>query len=266
MNPRSSTWGFAVPVACGGRGVAVVSSAGAQQSRAVREPRLRADPGYGVAASVAIGLLAVADIVSTVSDWRTVSTVTRYADSRAGEADLQAADRFSLITSVAYASLTVIAAALFIVWLRRARENAEFFCDGRHQFGRGWTIGGWFLPIASFWIPRRVVLDVAVASDPWTRARGASLNTGRSPEVSGWWAFWILYSVTGWLAGVLTNNALKNTGSAVVTGLRVAAACSTLSSLLGCVAAFLAVRVIKTINGDQQSRPPIPWWAIPVQP
>ena len=224
------------------------------------------DSGYGVAASVAIGLVAVADVSATVSDWRTVSVVARYAESRASRADLEAADQLGLFTALGYCSLLVIAGALFIVWLWRARENAAFLCDGRHQFGRGWTIGGWFLPVASFWIPRRVVHDVAVASDPWTRARGAALNTGRSPEVSGWWVFWILQSVTGWLAAVLTNGALTATGSAVVTSLKMAAVCSTLSSFLCCITAVLAVRVIRTINGDQRSRPPIPWWAIPLEP
>ncbi|HWD82979.1 MAG TPA: DUF4328 domain-containing protein [Kribbella sp.] len=207
----------------------------------------------------------MADVAATVSDWRTVSVVARYAESHSGRADLEAADRFSLITGVVYGGVLLVAAVLFIVWLRRARENAEFFCDGQHQFGRGWAIGGWVMPVAAFWIPRRIVLDVAVASDPWTRARGAVLSRGRSPEVSVWWIFWILQSGTAWLSTLLTNGALSATGSAVVTSLRMAAVCSTVASLFCCIAAVLAVRVIRTINGDQESRPPVPWWALPVE-
>jgi len=224
---------------------------------------LRQDPGYGVAASVAIALATVANLVTNVADWRTASVVARYADAPTSTAELEAADRFTLLTTAIYLGTLLIAAVLFIVWLWRARENAEFFCDARHQYGRGWVIGAWFVPIASFWVPRQVVNDIAVASDPWTSTRGVWLKTRRSPEVSSWWLFWILQAVTGWLAAMLTNAAVSGTGSAVVTGLQTAAALASLSSILCCIAAFLAIRVIITINGDQASRPPIPWWATP---
>ncbi|GAA0594806.1 DUF4328 domain-containing protein [Kribbella sandramycini] len=233
------------------------------QPHAANEPRFRADPGYGVAASVAIVLAAAANVVSTVADWRTASAVQQFAADRIDDGRLEAVDRFTLLTTGVNLGLLLIAGTLFVIWLWRARRNAEFFCDAQHQHGRGWLIGGWCVPIASFFIPRRVVSDIAVASDPWTSPRGVWLHTRKSPEVTSWWVFWLLQAITGWLAAMIANGAVSGRGSEVVSGLYAAAVCATVSSVFCCIAAFLAIRVITMINGDQNTRPRIPWWQTP---
>ncbi|PBC75650.1 uncharacterized protein DUF4328 [Streptomyces sp. TLI_235] len=75
--------------------------------------------------------------------------------------------------------LAAVALVAVICWLRRCRLNAEAFAPGTHRYAPGFAIGGWFIPVAMLWIPRRVTLDV----------RRASGLTDRAWLVEGWW--WI---------------------------------------------------------------------------
>ena len=80
------------------------------------------------------------------------------------------------------------AGVVFIVWLWRARGNAELFCYGQHRRGRGWVIGGWFCPVVNFWFPKQIVDDVIAASDPPTPPRFPDLRRiPRHGLVLAWW-------------------------------------------------------------------------------
>ncbi|MEU3188609.1 DUF4328 domain-containing protein [Streptomyces sp. NPDC006923] len=119
---------------------------------AVRDPRRLA-----IAAQVLIGVELLTQIGLVVLGER-------------GAADFpQAMQVVALVTGVSFVVL--------ICWLRRCRLNAEAFAPGTHRYRPGFAIGGWFIPVAMLWIPRRVTLDT----------RGASGLAGRSLLVEGWW-------------------------------------------------------------------------------
>ena len=65
------------------------------------------------------------------------------------------------LVGLLHALLFLVTAVVFLVWLHRARRNAVAV---RHQFGPGWAIGGWFVPLANVYIPLRVVLDTGWAA------------------------------------------------------------------------------------------------------
>ncbi|WP_030269809.1 DUF4328 domain-containing protein [Streptomyces sp. NRRL B-24484] len=73
--------------------------------------------------------------------------------------------------------LGAVALVAVICWLRRCRHNAEAFAPGTHRYSPGFAIGGWFVPVAMLWIPRRVTLDVRRAGGP----------VGRAWLVEAWW-------------------------------------------------------------------------------
>jgi hypothetical protein len=231
-----------------------------RQTRATSEPRFRLHADLGVAASGAIVAAAAARVGAALSDWRLAEAVTRYGAGQTSEDELNADNRLAMIMTLAHIGLLLVAAVLFITWLRRARENAEFLCDAQHRYGRGWAIGSWFVPVAAFWIPGMIVRDIAVASDPRTPPRGARIDTFRSQKVSLWWTCWMLQAVAGMVAQAKTNNALAGSGLSPASDLRIAASLSVLSAILCCIAAVLALDVIRSINRDQLSRPRIPWW------
>jgi hypothetical protein len=80
-------------------------------------------------------------------------------------------------------ALGLLAGAVAVVlWLRRARANAEALSPAPHRLGAGWAVAGWVVPVASYFVPFVVVSDVVRASAPG----------GRAPTVLRvWWASWV---------------------------------------------------------------------------
>ncbi|MEU6237588.1 DUF4328 domain-containing protein [Kitasatospora sp. NPDC047058] len=75
-------------------------------------------------------------------------------------------------------ALTLIALVLVACWLRRCRLNGEVLAPGTLRYGPGLAAGAWFIPLAMWWIPARIVLDV----------RRASGLDGRAWLLAGWWS------------------------------------------------------------------------------
>ena len=103
--------------------------------------------------------------------------------------DVNRAD--DLVSGAIALSLAVGAAILvvLIVFLFRAAKNTELWDRSKPRWSPGWTIGGWFIPIASLVIPALVVRDV------WARTPQRDLD-GRERAVAGpivgwWWVTWL---------------------------------------------------------------------------
>ncbi|MGW4815976.1 DUF4328 domain-containing protein [Kitasatospora cineracea] len=79
---------------------------------------------------------------------------------------------------------------VFLCWFRRCRRNAEVFAPGTHRYAPGFAVGAWFIPLAMWWIPRRVALDIH-------RASGTG---GGTWVVDAWWAAWLAKSLGGVIA------------------------------------------------------------------
>jgi hypothetical protein len=127
---------------------------------------------------VLIALVVVGDVLISVSHWRTYLVVHNYlARAGATEVDLLAADAFSRLVAVSTIVVMIAAGVVFLVWLWRARLNAEWIgeldvlrgsVDGEvtpvvnlHRRSRGWVIGGWFCPVVNLWLPYQIVADIA---------------------------------------------------------------------------------------------------------
>ncbi|GAA0240870.1 hypothetical protein GCM10010492_45010 [Saccharothrix mutabilis subsp. mutabilis] len=91
------------------------------------------------------------------------------------------------LAAVVQAVLSLVAAVLFLVWLWQARANTA---HAEHRFSPEWVVAGWFVPLANFYIPLRVVLDVRRASLP----EGG--RTRAAVQVWAWWVAWCLSWVT----------------------------------------------------------------------
>ena len=74
---------------------------------------------------------------------------------------------------------------VFIVWLWRARINAEG-CGWQQRRARDWAFWGWVIPIVSLWIPFQLLGDIWRAGLP-ERKRN---RTAWLPAL--WWVGWLL--------------------------------------------------------------------------
>ncbi|WP_327711320.1 DUF4328 domain-containing protein [Streptomyces sp. NBC_00464] len=60
---------------------------------------------------------------------------------------------------------------VFLRWLWQMRVNAEALAPGGHRMKRGWTTGAWLIPVACFFLPKRILNDIWAASSPPDRPR-----------------------------------------------------------------------------------------------
>ena len=84
--------------------------------------------------------------------------------------------------------LSFLTGILFVIWLRRARINAE--CFMRQRRARGWAFWGWIIPIVNFWIPFQIIGDIWRAGLPPDQRR----RTAWLPVT--WWTSWLLGGLT----------------------------------------------------------------------
>src|SRR5262249_45719917 len=78
---------------------------------------------------------------------------------------------------------------LFVVWLRRARINAESH-DYRQRRARGWTFWGWIIPFVNLWLPFQIMGDI------WRAGLAAQQRRKSAWLPALWWTCWLLSGVS----------------------------------------------------------------------
>lgn len=220
-------------------------------------PRVVPLRGLAIAASALVAATCLASILTVWADWNRYSVVRDYLANVPGvlDADLDTADSTVLRTTLLYLGFLVAAGITFVVWLYRARRNAELVNGAEHRRARGWVIGSWVCPIVNLWFPYQVVDDVYRASDP-NAPTDLYRTTGlpSAPVVRWWWAAFLSSDVVG-----LWFNAAV--GQDVVGWLRRQLVVNVLVTVLLCVAAVLLARIIRQVTEWQAiPRPPREEW------
>ncbi|NUT47522.1 MAG: DUF4328 domain-containing protein [Saccharothrix sp.] len=194
--------------------------------------------GLAVAFSVLAALTALSDLIMAGWVWRVHGLLRDYLDGRVGEAELDRmlalTDLLDLVGSLVY----IAAGVVFVVWSWRVRANADLVAPYAHQHARHWTIWGW-LPIVSFWIPRRVVADVWQVSRP-----GHEFGRGQA-DINWWWGLFLAYQVVD----RITDRVLAR--SVTVDGIATGGVMLLVVAALSVAAAVLASNVVRRISGWQ---------------
>jgi hypothetical protein len=152
-----------------------------------------------------------------------------------------------IATFVAY----LLAAIPFIIWLVRARRNVESLGIYDLAWGKGWAIGGWFVPVLSLWRPKQVVNEIWRASDPDLPHGAREAQWSRIPlswVLGWWWGLFIAGGILDRISGRMYNSAV--TAPEELTATYVAL----ISSLLTAASAVLAIQVMRQITRRQQAR------------
>ncbi|WP_234326241.1 DUF4328 domain-containing protein [Streptomyces sp. NRRL S-337] len=182
------------------------------------------------------------EVLGSVSDWRNYLVVHDYKAGAATIADLEAADSFGQLVSIPTVVVWISAGVVFLVWLWRARVNAELLggADGQRR-ARGWVVAGWFTPVANLWVPYQVLSDIWRAS--------ATRRPVSSGLVMAWWAPLLVSTVIGravtriYLSEEITEESLLS-----------AAKLSTLSTVLDAAAGVLLVLIVRRVTASQTQR------------
>ncbi|WP_203923534.1 DUF4328 domain-containing protein [Rugosimonospora africana] len=131
----------------------------------------------------------------------------------------------------------IYTAVTFLMWLYRARENLDRRGDTALTWKKGWTIGGWFIPVADLFIP------AAVVSEVFARSRPGAFRTWKVPRlVVVWWVAFVLGLIR------FTFTTVYADGTRHVTGVQF---WNAVNGVAGAVAAVLAVRIVQQVTAWQ---------------
>ncbi|MFF5918161.1 DUF4328 domain-containing protein [Streptomyces flavochromogenes] len=155
-----------------------------------------------------------------------------------GSVDLNVAYVVSFLVYLA----TVV---VFIVWFHRLRTNAEVWAADLQSRKPGWAIGGWFVPIGNWWIPRGIAADIWRASrtEPY-----AADGKGELTLLNGWWVCFIGGSMADWISMQLYKRA------ETVEAYDTATVWSLAGYALGIVAAVLAILFVRRLTSMQHTK------------
>ena len=148
-------------------------------------------------------------------------------------------DQFTLIDQLQEALIVVwlvalvIAAIAFCVWVHLAYRNLPAIGAHGLKFTPAQAIWWWFVPVASYWQPYRVVREI------WQRSGPAG---SRTRLVVLWWTLWIVSNLG---FAVATRIPLNGWAFAVRDLARV---------ILGAAGAFCAILIVRRIQAWQEEK------------
>lgn len=186
-------------------------------------------------------------IVSTV----VVAAASVFAYEIIGDAAVRGegtdrAETVAISVFAATALLTIgsmlFAGIAFICWLHRARTNIDAFGGSWMRWGRGWTIGAWFVPLANLVIPLLVVSEIDRATDG--HAGGWGPRRPARVVVTLWAVLWTAFIVLDRVATFAPFDAAAPGGTIGLT---------VLSAAVEVGAAVCAILVIRRITAGQEA-------------
>ncbi|MFJ7780779.1 DUF4328 domain-containing protein [Streptomyces yangpuensis] len=119
----------------------------------------------------------------------------------------------------------------FLFWFHRVRCNAEVLAPGSHRYAPAFAVGAWIIPLAMWWLPRRITLDIR-------RAGGAPRDT---LLINAWWFVWLC---DGPLSVAVHHLVLHHTDFH-----------TPMDHGTGLLCSILAIAVVRRVTADQPAGP-----------
>jgi hypothetical protein len=156
----------------------------------------------------------------------------------------------------------------FLVWWYRAYSNLPGLTGHSRRYGRGWSIGAWFVPILSLFRPKQIGNDIWRGGDPKARANAQWMSLPVDPLVHWWWAIYLLAGFVGGIAGALLSSDPVLSNSVIAPGLapvadppshadlvmeHSAAIADAVSNVVQIVSAVLAILFVQAATERQDS-------------
>ena len=155
--------------------------------------RYRSIAGLTTALTWLLGASIVSALALAVACGNRLSKVNAFDDHRTLTAlgDLNDADDLVSAIGGILGVITLATFVVFIVYLYRASKNTELWNISSRTWTPGWTIAGWFIPLANLVIPALVVTDTWKRT-PEAPTSGAA-DSGTSTGIVWWW--WVLFVI-----------------------------------------------------------------------
>lgn len=176
-------------------------------------PGAALSPVLAVVLQVAFAFTAAMYGFAVVLTARARSTFSTYwfapvEDDRLWQAAVDAEDRLVAFGPLSLAANLVLL-VLLVVWMFQSHGIADRLRPGSRRWTRGWTIGGWFIPIANLFMPKRVMNEIErIATAPrvggvlapgWQQTRTSAIG----------WVWWVTF-VACWLGVRIATGMYSN--------------------------------------------------------
>ncbi|MFJ4978014.1 DUF4328 domain-containing protein [Streptomyces coeruleorubidus] len=152
--------------------------------------------GLLAAASVSLAIVALSDLLAVFAGARIYLLIDEdQGFTAAPQQSLDAAYSLYQTAGNVQGIVFLPCAVLFIAWFFWTRRNTGLLAPDRFRKGPGWAIGGWLIPLANFWLPYRIAVDMWGAASPLP-ADGEPYRAGIWP-VNLWWGLLVSSSLYG---------------------------------------------------------------------
>jgi hypothetical protein len=204
-----------------------------------------------VRASWTVAILAVHVVVGVVAVVMFLVAITEVSGLRSrppipGEFQRLKEHIESILAVVYFFHALPIAAIPWLLWQHRAHRNLKALGVTSPRYTPGWAVGGWFIPVASVFMPYLTMRELRHGSDPGMIERDIR-NAKGTPLLRSWWALWLGSIIPLFVAGVMG-------AYGDITGLIAQAAWGVVYALLLSAAAILAIMLVRQIQANQQQR------------
>jgi hypothetical protein len=193
-------------------------------------------------------LVAVAELVAFVS--RIILLNNIESGAAVSYDDAAFSDNFVRLAVYAELGMLVLLAIAFLMWLHRiVANNWSLAVEGTRWSPRA-AVGWWFVPIASFVVPARIVIEAWRCAEPVHEiSTFASRALQRTPRlVVIWWVSWII-------AELLTRSTyFVGRSGDTLTALRQSAIVAVVATAGEMIAAVLAIAVVTQLTRRQEAR------------
>ncbi|MCC5576351.1 DUF4328 domain-containing protein [Microtetraspora sp. AC03309] len=216
---------------------------------AAPRPPLRPVRGLAMAAVVMLAVDSLMSLIVIVVDAQHAALIDRIITDydSVDPAEVEFSDWLYPLSGVVEIVVYVGTVVMFLVWLFRARTNAELLSPWPQRHTKPWVVLGWFVPIVCWWFPKQIVDDIWNSSKP--DAHVSPLATARrSGLVGAWWLAWL---ISTW-GSKLVSRRLASADD--LPSMRDAARFDIVTSGMFVVTAALAALVILTISRLQEDR------------
>ena len=146
----------------------------------------------------------------------------KYYNTSNVESKAELIDSFASIVYYIFLFTFLLTAVSYLKWIYNSNKNLNSMIDKTLKFSPGWSIGYYFIPIATFYKPYQAMKEIWVES---TRISDAKKNE-ESKIIQLWWALWLINLFLNNISSRVSNSAVELNELLNATALNVICAAS----------------------------------------